>query len=57
MIPDWQDTAKFEARVAIVAANGAHPCLQDDCPYGHERLQSVQHLRYAMRIETCALVR
>lgn len=37
MIPDWQDTAKFEARVAIVAANGAQPCLQDDCPYGHER--------------------
>lgn len=35
--PDYRDAAEFEARVAVVAANGAQPCLQYDynCPYGY----------------------
>lgn len=34
---DYRDAAEFEARVAVVAANGAQPCLQYDydCPYGY----------------------
>mgnify|MGYP007033694333 CR=1 FL=1 len=37
LTPDWIDAAEFEARVAVVAANGAQPCLQYDydCPYGY----------------------
>lgn len=33
----YRDAAEFEARVAVVAANGAQPCLQYDynCPYGY----------------------
>lgn len=35
--PDYADAAEFEARVAVVAANGAQPCLQYgyNCPYGY----------------------
>ena len=35
--PDYRDAAEFEARVAVVAANGAQPCLQYnyDCPDGY----------------------
>lgn len=35
--PDYRDAAEFEARVAVVAANGAQPCLQYgyNCPYGY----------------------
>ncbi len=37
LCPDYRDAAEFEARVAVVAANGAQPCLQYDynCPYGY----------------------
>lgn len=37
LTPDWIDAAEFEARVAVVAANGAQPCLQYDydCPDGY----------------------
>ena len=43
--PDYRDAAEFEARVAVIAANGAQPCLVDDetpslggfCPEGKER--------------------
>ena len=37
LTPDWIDAAEFEARVAVVAANGAQPCLQYgyNCPYGY----------------------
>lgn len=42
---NWQEAAEFEARVAIVAANGAQPCLTDgnpdslvgECPEGNEK--------------------
>ncbi len=36
--PDYRDAAEFEARVAVIAANGAQPCLQYeyDCPYGYD---------------------
>lgn len=33
---NWKDAAEFEARVALIAANGAQPCLQDDCPYDYD---------------------
>jgi len=35
--PLYRDAAEFEARVAVVAANGAQPCLQYDydCPDGY----------------------
>jgi len=43
--PDYRDAAEFEARVAVVAATGAQPCLVDDelpllggeCPEGKEK--------------------
>ena len=37
LCPDYRDAAECEARVAVVAANGAQPCLQYDydCPYGY----------------------
>ena len=37
LCPDYRDAAEIEARVAVVAANGAQPCLQYDynCPYGY----------------------
>ena len=37
LCPDYRDAAEFDARVAVVAANGAQPCLQYDynCPYGY----------------------
>lgn len=37
LCPDYRDAAEFESRVAVVAANGAQPCLQYDydCPYGY----------------------
>lgn len=37
LCPDYRDAAEFEARVAVVAANRAQPCLQYDynCPYGY----------------------
>ena len=35
---DYRDAAEFEARVAVIAANGAQPCLVDGhCPEGKER--------------------
>ena len=42
---NWKDAAEFEARVAVVAANGAQPCLTDgnpdslggECPEGKEK--------------------
>ena len=42
--PDYRDAAEFEARVAVIAANGAQPCLVDDetpflggdCPEGKQ---------------------
>lgn len=45
LTPDYRDAAEFEAKVAVVAANGAQPCLTDDnpdslggeCPEGKER--------------------
>lgn len=59
LCPDYRDAAEFEARVAVVAATGAQPCLVDDelpllggeCPEGKGK----ECFRFSLCFTHCGL--